>query len=100
MIRSDASVASRCDMKAPFEMFPAEDPAAVYHVLLAHANPSRPHKLHVVDGLLLRPHPCDATTVVPVSIDCLGIGDQEPLFAARSLNRVYRSIWRALLPPP
>ena len=39
------------------------------------------HELHVVD--VPCPHPFDATTVVPVAIDRLGIDDQESLFRSQ-----------------
>ena len=50
---------------------------------LADPIQDRPHELHVVDVLLLRPHPCDATTIIPVSIHCLGIDNQEALFRSQ-----------------
>ena len=60
-----------------------EDSAAVDLVLLADPIHDESHELHVVDVLLMCPHPFDATTVVPVTIHCLGIDDQEALFRSQ-----------------
>jgi hypothetical protein len=57
----------------------AEDPAAVDLVDLADTIHDESHELHVVVVLLLRPHPCDTTTVIPVAFHCLGINDQKAL---------------------
>src|SRR5208337_3658703 len=64
----------------------AEDPAAADLVDLADTIHDVSHELHIVDVLLLRPHPCDTTTVIPVAFHCLGIDDQKALFRSQVIE--------------